>query len=324
MIRINRTIIRNWADKIGIDDLVLAEQDFRLVNLLRAIYSDSFLMNRLYLKGGTAINKLYLRKTPRLSVDIDFNAIGGKERVLEERKQVREKMEAKLKEQDSNCEIRTRRTYELTSVRARYMPLFGGMRYLKIEISNVERFSVLQPIEIELDGVKINTYRLEELTATKLRALHSRLKGRDIYDLYFVSKIDMNTELMRKLVIYYFYRAGKIFNSKLFFRNIKEKFRSKKYVDDVSGFVRPDIKFSIKDAVKTVLSHYSFLSKLDERDKNFIALSRKLLGKAVSKDKLKIISEIKYPISYLFGPSAVISNEAKCMGIEDIRVFIHQ
>jgi len=324
MIRINGTIIRNWADGIGTDDLILAEQDFRLVNLLKAIYLDPSLMNRLYLKGGTAINKLYLRKTPRLSVDIDFNAIGGKEQVLEEREEVGEKIDAKLKEQDSTYKIKRKKTYELTSIRARYIPVFGGARYLKIEISNVERFPVLKPRQIGLEGINVNTYRLEELTATKLRALHSRLKGRDIYDLYFISNLDMDMELLRKLVIYYFYRAGKIFNPTLFFKNIREKFRSEKYVDDVSGFVRPDIEFSINDAVKKVLSHYSFLGRLDERDENFIALSRKLLGKSVSKDRLRIISEIKHPLTYLFGPDAVISNEARGMGVEDIRVFTHR
>ncbi|MEA1924623.1 MAG: nucleotidyl transferase AbiEii/AbiGii toxin family protein [Candidatus Altiarchaeota archaeon] len=324
MIKINRTIIRNWADELGTDDLILAEQDFRLVNLLKAIYSDPFLMSRLYLKGGTAINKLYLRKTPRLSVDIDFNAIGGKEQVLGERKQVRERIEVKLKEQDSTYKIKRKKTYELTSIRARYIPVFGGARYLKIDISNVERFPVLKPRQIELDGINFNTYQLEELTATKLRALHSRLKGRDVYDLYFISNIDMDMELLRKLVIYYFYRAGKIFNPRLFFRNIREKFSSEKYVDDVSGFVRPDIEFSIDDAVEKVLSHYSSLGRLDERDENFIALSRKLLGKSVSKNRLRIISEIKYPLSYLFGPDVVISDDAKGMGVEDIKVFIRR
>jgi len=234
---------------------------------------------------------------------------------------VRERIETKLKEQDTNYKIKTKRTYGLTSVRARYMPLFGGMRYLKVEVSNVERFPVLKPKKIELDTVGINTYRLEELTATKLRALHGRLKGRDIYDLYFISKMDMDEELLRKLVIYYFYRAGKIFNPKLFFRNIRAKFGSKKYVDDISGFVRPDIEFSIEDCVKTVLSRYSFLSRLDERDENFIALSRRLLGKDVSKEKLKIISEIEYPLAYLFS-DARISDKAKSAGVEDIRTFI--
>lgn len=50
--------IRNWADEGGIPDLTLAELDFRLVHALQAVYADSFLRDRLLLKGGTALNKL--------------------------------------------------------------------------------------------------------------------------------------------------------------------------------------------------------------------------------------------------------------------------
>jgi predicted nucleotidyltransferase component of viral defense system len=78
-------ILRNWADEGGIPDLTLAELDYRLVHALSAIYTDPFLRDRLYLKGGTALNKLYLPGANRLSVDLDFNAVGTKEQVLQER-----------------------------------------------------------------------------------------------------------------------------------------------------------------------------------------------------------------------------------------------
>jgi predicted nucleotidyltransferase component of viral defense system len=48
------------------------------VHALRAIYTDPFLRDRLYLKGGTAPNKFYRPGTSRLSVDLDFNAVGSK------------------------------------------------------------------------------------------------------------------------------------------------------------------------------------------------------------------------------------------------------
>ena len=76
--------IRNWADEGGIPDLTLAELDLRLVHALQVVHTDSFLQDRLLLKGGTALNKLYLPGQNRLSVDLDFNAIGPKEQVLRE------------------------------------------------------------------------------------------------------------------------------------------------------------------------------------------------------------------------------------------------
>lgn len=171
-------------------------------------------------------------------------------------------------------------------------------------------------------GVWINTYSLEELTSTKLRALYSRLKGRDIYDLYFISGLYLDKPILRKLVLYYFYRSGKVFDPKLFFKNIKEKFKSKMYVDDVSGFVRADIKFSLDASVEKVLSNYDFLSDLDERDENFISLSKRLLDKPVSKERMEVISKIKHPIIYLFGDDARLSERARRLGIEESRIFL--
>jgi len=89
MLELTQTRIRKWADTLKIKDLRLAELDLRLLNALKAICSDSFLSERLYLKGGTVLNKLYLKETARLSVDLDFNAIGEKEQVLQERKAIR-------------------------------------------------------------------------------------------------------------------------------------------------------------------------------------------------------------------------------------------
>ncbi|ODS39269.1 MAG: hypothetical protein A7316_06040 [Candidatus Altiarchaeales archaeon WOR_SM1_86-2] len=323
MIKIDRTVLRDWADEIGIDDLALVEQDFRLMDILKAIYSDPFLSEKIYLKGGTAINKIYLKRTPRLSIDLDFNSIGKKKEVLGQRKQIRLGIIDILKAQDPGYKIKSKTKYGLIPIHASYSPLFGeGVQHLKIEISNIERFPVLNPRKIEWDGVGINTYSLEELTATKLRALYSRIKGRDVYDLYFISDLDLNEVILRKLVLYYFHRSGKVFDPKLFFKNIREKFKSKKYFDDVSGFIRSDVEFSIGGALKKILSNYRFLGDLDERDENFIALSRKLLGKSISKGKLKAVSEIKHPLSYLFGEDADISEKAKSADMEDIKVFL--
>jgi len=329
MLELTETKIRKWADVLKVKDLRLAELDLRLLEALKAIYSDSFLSERLYLKGGTALNKLYIKETSRLSVDLDFNAIGEKERVLKERKAVRSKITERLKEQDSNYKIGSRSRYELTTIHAIYDSLFGGEKQrIKIEISNIERFAILgrakKDITIPFSNERfwVSTYEPEELIATKLRALYSRLKGRDIYDLYFASDLELDEVILRKLVIYYFYRSKKIFTPGLLFKNIREKFESRKYVDDVSGFIRSDMEFPMRDAVMRVTSHYSFLSELDERDNNFLALAKRLLNKPVAKSQLRIISEIKHPLLYLFGPDAKISHDANNATIKDIKVFI--
>ena len=172
------------------------------------------------------------------------------------------------------------------------------------------------------DRITINTYTIEELIATKLRALYDRLKGRDIYDLYFLSSFDFDKTLVRKLVLYYFYRSKKIFNSNLFFKNITDKFKSGKYIDDVSTFIRADVAFSIDDGVESLLSSYSFLRKFDERDQEFLILARHLLDRPVKRTYMKKISEIKYPLRHLFNSDSRLSAEAFNANVEKIRVKI--
>lgn len=325
MLEVNERVVRIWADELHITDLVLAEQDFRLIHILKDIYADEFLAERLCLKGGSAINKLFLKETPRLSVDLDFNAIGKKEEIMEERSEIKDKIIALLKEQDPNYKIKTKTRYEQTTILAKYTTVFGTVQSIKLEISFVERFPVLNKVEKELllpitnEKFNVATYSIEELAATKIRALYDRLKGRDIYDLYHVSKLNPDKVILRKLVLYYFYRTRKIFNPKIFFKNIESKFRSKKFVDDVSGFVITE--FSLTKAIEEVIPYYSFLRELDDRDENFLSLARFLLKKAVAKEKLKIIRRIKHPLAYLFS-GIEISEFARKAIVEDIKVFL--
>ncbi|MFW6120297.1 MAG: nucleotidyl transferase AbiEii/AbiGii toxin family protein [Petrotogales bacterium] len=301
----------------------------RLLNALNVIYSDKFLAGRLYLKGGTAINKLYLQKTARLSVDLDFNSIGRKEDVMAERNKVRDKIMLLLRGQDEDYIMKKKDTYEQTTIKVGYTPVFGPRKqYMKMEISNIERFPVLGKAMKEFkvpdleDVIKVNTYIIEELIATKLRALYDRLKGRDIYDLYFLSSFDFDRIHVRKLVLYYFYRSKKIFDSKLFFKNIRNKFLSRKYIDDVSNFIRADVPFSIEEGIERLLSSYSFLREFDSRDNDFLILARHLLGKPVKKTFIKGISEIKYPLRHLFKNDSMLSAEAFNAGVGDIRLKI--
>lgn len=329
MLEVTETKIRKWAAEIGVVDLAIAELDLRLTDIMWMIYSDRFLGTRLYLKGGTAINKLYLRKIARLSVDLDFNSIGTKEQVLVERKDVRDRIITMLKDRDPRYFIKKKDTYELTTVKAGYTPLFGRARqYMKIEISNIERFPVLCAVAREMkkpvskDVIKINTYAVEELMATKLRALYERLKGRDAYDVYFLSSFDFDKTLVKKLLLYYFYRSKKIFNPNLFFKSIKDKFMSEKYVDDVSGFVRADVQFSMEKGIRKILSSFSFLSNFDESDVSFLTLARYLLGQKIGEKKVKELSEIKFPLRYLFKADKRLSKYALDAEVKDLKMFV--
>lgn len=303
MLRITETVLRNWADVIGIDDLRLVEHDYRIVHLLGAICSNEFLAKRLLLKGGTAINKFYLGELNRLSVDLDFNHIGSKQEVLKDAKEVRSTIIDAIEHHDSSYVVNYDHSYEQTTIRARYKGLAGeGVQPIKIEISHVERFPILGSLakELKLDTgelIKVATYRLEELLATKLRALYNRLKGRDVYDLYMTYDLIKDRTAFRKMFLYYFYRDRKVFNAKMFFKKLSEG----TYEDDVRGFIRPTVNFDLEQAKKTVIKRYDFLAKIDDNDKKFLYLARFLLGESVKKDVLKEVQSIEYPFRALFG-----------------------
>jgi predicted nucleotidyltransferase component of viral defense system len=77
---------------IGLSDTTgfhkdVIEKVHRLIMILEFINGNSFLRERLVLKGGTALN-LTIFNLPRLSVDIDmdFHSSADRNTVLEERK----------------------------------------------------------------------------------------------------------------------------------------------------------------------------------------------------------------------------------------------
>jgi len=55
------------------------EKVYQLTRILEAVYSDNNFREYLALKGGTALNFIYLN-IPRLSVDLDFNFVGALEK----------------------------------------------------------------------------------------------------------------------------------------------------------------------------------------------------------------------------------------------------
>ncbi len=327
MIRLTNHDVKVWADEQGLPDLLFAELDYRLVKTLEALYSNDFLSERLCMKGGTAINKLYLGETSRLSVDLDFNHLGSKEEVLKEKRAVRELIVEVLKKQDNSYDVHYERPYGLTRIKVRYKTVGGPIQNFKIEISHVERFPILPPLKKEIktpDGLaNVLTYTLEELTSTKLRALLERFKGRDIYDLYFISQLKPDTTVVRKMFLYYFYRSRKVFNPKVHYKAIIKRYESGNYVDDVTDFVKPTVTFNLREAAKDVIAQYSFLNQFDSQDKDFLMLAGILLGKKVPKESIARLQKIDNPLKFLFN-GINISNEASEISIDEIKPFHKQ
>lgn len=154
-----------------------------LMCVLSAISEDSYLKNRLALKGGTALNLFYF-SLPRLSVDADLNYIGktSLEEMQQERPVVEERLK-KLLQRLGLVLIRNAQVHAGGKMTWRYPSALGNQSTIEIDINFMYRIPLL-PVHsresITLSDQKIEQLQLldfHEIAAGKLAALIDRGAG---------------------------------------------------------------------------------------------------------------------------------------------------
>ena len=183
------------AEATGFQPDVL-EKVVQLLGLLDAIRSHPFLMGRLALKGGTALN-LFVFDVPRLSVDIDLNYVGAEttEAMLDERPRVEEAIQAVFSREDFS----TRRIPEEHAGgkwSLRYQAASGQSGRIDVDINYMYRVP-LWPVTA-MDSRAVGSWRAtgipvvdkHELAAGKLAALLTRHRARDLFDSSLLFAID--------------------------------------------------------------------------------------------------------------------------------------
>lgn len=179
-------ILARWHEHAPWSHPSLVEQDLVLSECLLAIMHDTRLSRSLAFRGGTALYKLFLEPASRYSEDLDFVRTGpGPIKPLLEAIQ---QCLAFLPEAPSivikRNQVRLRYRFRATTD--------GRPMRLKIEINTREHPSILpyRIVDFQVPTVwrggtaSVLTYALEELLATKWRALFQRSKGRDLFDLW--------------------------------------------------------------------------------------------------------------------------------------------
>jgi predicted nucleotidyltransferase component of viral defense system len=161
------------------------EQDLLLSRLIVEIASDEYLGDELVFRGGTCMHKLHASEPLRYSEDLDYvrstsGGIGALTRAVTD-------IGKRL-----GMDVRTRLTeHPKMFLRAQYETGSGPMR-IKIEVNTFERSPVRPPIRIPFrvdsswftGSADVLTFTLDEVVATKIRALFQRSKGRDLFDLW--------------------------------------------------------------------------------------------------------------------------------------------
>jgi len=238
--------ITEWREYAPWGSSAQVEHDLLLSRILVELFNNNFLSSRLAFRGGTAIHKLFLKRMVRFSEDIDLvqlkaepigDTLGELHHLLNS---WMGKPKVKLAEGRATMIYRVQSEEEHKPIR------------IKIEINTRDHFNVLNRIHIPFavnnkwfsGETKINTYQLEELMGTKLKALYQRKKGRDLFDFYAVVKeVGINIEK----VIYCFDCYMEAHNNKVskaqFQKNLEQKHKSKIFNTDMHALLPSNMSY---------------------------------------------------------------------------------
>lgn len=218
--------------------------------------TDSDLAESLALRGGTALNKLFIQPANRYSEDIDLvqvkpGAIGG---VLNA---IRRRLDPWLgRPKRSSGEASVTLTYRFESEVPPVRPL-----RLKIEINTREHFAVLEYNRLSLlvdnpwfaGEAEVTTYALDELMGTKLRALYQRRKGRDLFDLWLcLSRGLIDPGQVVACFTAYMQHEGRTISRAEFERNLFQKERNQGFLGDIGPLLAGGVNYDVSIALALV------------------------------------------------------------------------
>jgi len=256
------------------------EKMLRLATILKHISGDPKLSSSLVLKGGTAIN-LTIFDLPRLSVDIDldYTINNSKEEMMKERAEITAILERYMAAGQYELSKKSKSTHSLDSFVYVYLNSGGMKDNIKIEINYSLRSHIL-PFEskpIETIGIFSKTNVLSvapiEIFGSKIVALLTRTKARDLYDIYNMITYNLfnntETELLRKCAIFYYTIASDdesySFDINRIYSLTKHKIRT-----DLQPVLRKKVRFELVTAQRCVDEYLAKLLVLDEEEKKYL------------------------------------------------------
>jgi len=232
------------------------EQDLIISRALVVLFQDTSIADLLAIRGGTALHKLYFKPARRYSEDIDlvqitpgpighiFDALQNALNVfLGEPRRAQKARSVQL-------------IYRMESEGPPVVPL-----RLKVEINTREHFAVQGlpnlPFHVYsrwFEGkCEITTFTLEELLATKVRALYQRRKGRDLFDLWYgLTKSSANAVKTVKIFKEYMRAEGHVIRGNIFMKNLEDKMKHPGFIEDVTPLLAADVDYNTEEAFSLI------------------------------------------------------------------------
>ncbi len=261
---ISEAFIEDWRIKHPWPQAEFVEQDLILSRLIVELYRSPIIAKSLLFRGGTALHKVFIRRQLRYSEDLDFVQLepGPIGTILTELRKICGQI------------IPSKPIYEPHEGRAilKYrfqaeLPPNSTMK-IKIEINTREHFAkkgtINLPFECEspwFSGTaNVSTFHIDEILATKLRALYQRRKGRDLFDLFFSKDLKPNhshvVELFKTYMKFGNYRVTR----SEFESNLQEKLDNERFHEDILRLIHPEVDYDVKAGFEYVMD--TFISKL--------------------------------------------------------------
>ena len=253
---IPRDYITQWRERVPWSEDFQVEQDLVISRALVEVFSDPVLAGALAFRGGTALYKLYLTPPARYSEDIDMVQVepGPAGPMMDAVRNALDPWlgEARWKQSEGRVTFGYRfQSEDVPAIRLR----------LKVEINTREHFAVLgfarSPFSVGSrwysGRADITTFELDELLATKMRALYQRRKGRDLFDLA-MGLADGRSDAGRIVAAFreYMEREGTPVTRAMFERNLAGKIGDAQFNADMSALLRPGFEWQPAEAARTV------------------------------------------------------------------------
>ncbi len=256
---IDRSILEEWRETVAPwRSLAMVEQDLVITRVLVEIYNHPSIADNLAFRGGTALNKLYIKPPARYSEDIDLVQIKSQP-IGETIDLIRSSLDPWLgKPARKLTERSVKLLYKFDSVD-------GSQSKLKIEINTTEHFHLqdLQKIQLSIDSewfkgeTDILTYQFEELMATKFKALYQRRKGRDLFDAWMILdrgliEVDRTIKLLEE----YCKRVDEQITRAQFEKNLILKRDHPDFHFDMNSLLAIDTEWDFDAAFEMIMSEF--------------------------------------------------------------------
>lgn len=202
---LNRNELEKFASMLGFT-IWQAERDY--LQHLFLLFLSKKISDELVFKGGTALQKAY--GLNRFSIDLDFTEKSGLPKGLFER------IKADFLNFGFKADFSIEKNKNAFNAKLKVQgPLYKGAEnslvVLRIEISLREKPLLkpeareIFPAYSDLQPYLINVMPLEEMMAEKVRAMLTREKARDIFDLRFLlaKNVKMNNSLVKQKLLGY-------------------------------------------------------------------------------------------------------------------------